>query len=116
MSEDIELEKKYKEVLNTLLKNEKRKLKKNALGEYVQPQLDIIGSKEYEPKETAKEIQYKKYWYYAKKYKIPLFKEGHKKTPKELAKAIHSFEMRNIKKLVVDGIDDNTGEIGMYIV
>lgn len=113
---ELEKEKQYKELLNELIKGEKRKLKKNLVGEYVQPQIDIIGSKEYEPKENTIEKQYKKYWYYANKYKIKLHKEGHKKTPKELAKEIHKYEMRHIKKLIHSGIDENTNEIGMYIV
>lgn len=113
---ELEKEKLYRELITSLIKEKDRGLKKNILGEYVQPQFDIKGSKEYEPPETAREIQYKLYWYYAKKYKIQLHKDGHKKTARELALDIHKYEMRNINRIVKKGIDKNTGQLGMYIV
>jgi hypothetical protein len=111
-----EREKQYKELIKTLMGNEKRKLKKNIFGNYVQPTVSIIGHKEYQPEETPKEKALKKYWYYAKKYKINMHKDGRTKTPIELAKKIHEYELKNAKKLIRNGYDKNTGEIGMYLV
>lgn len=88
------------------------KSKKNIFGEVYIPEEELIGSFKQTPSITG----YKQYAYYANKYKIPLSKDGHKKTIKELSESIHKYENKNRTKLIKKGIDFNTGQYGMYII
>jgi hypothetical protein len=109
------MEGEFKKLLKDMLEKETKKKKFNIFGDYVQPKTEIIGALEYDPS-TDRERMMKKYDYYARKYKIPLLIEGKKRTMKEIASDIHKYEMKNIKKLMRQGIDINTKEIGMYII
>lgn len=104
----------YDLLINIIEKPVKRlpKSNKNVFGEVYIPPEELIGSL----KSTPDVVGYKTYAYYATKYKIPLIKEGKKKTLKELSESIHKYEMKHKNKLFKQGIDKNTGTYGMYLI
>lgn len=106
-----ELNDKLKDILDRPTKRTP-KSKKNIYGEVYIPEEELIGSLKAKPDISG----YKAYSYYANKYKIPLVKEGKKRTLKELTEAIHKYEMKNKSKLMKKGVDQNTGAIGLYLI
>ena len=88
------------------------KSKKTKFNEVYIPEEELIGSLKSKPMVVG----YSTYAYFAKKYKIPLMKDGNKKTMKELSESIHKYEMKNKDKIFKKGIDENTGTYGLYLV
>lgn len=88
------------------------KSQKSVYGEVYIPEEEMIGSLISKPMVVG----YKTYAYFASKYKIPLMREGKKKTLKELSESIHKYEMKHRDKIFKKGIDENTGTYGLYLV
>lgn len=59
--------------------------------------------------------KYDKILYYIHKYRIPYLESGRKKSYKELAHAIHKYEMSNKKKIIKGGLDKKYEEYGLYL-
>jgi len=75
---------------------------------------DIIGIGKTGGDEDKKQMK-NKHIYYAKKYKIPFDECGVRCTYDDLLKAIRRYEESNLEKIMKDGYDKKTGELGMYI-
>jgi hypothetical protein len=59
--------------------------------------------------------KYDKILYYIHKYRIPYLESGRKKSYKELAHAIHKYELANKKKIINSGLDKKYKEYGLYV-
>ena len=59
--------------------------------------------------------KYDKILYYIHKYRIPYLESGRKKSYKELAHAIHKYEMSNKNKIIKGGVDKKYKEYGLYL-
>jgi hypothetical protein len=91
---------------NELTKIGRHKRKKPAVVEKVEINNEVA---------SPYDDRFDKYNYYIQKYNIPFFRNGLRKSFKDLANDIHKYEMKHKKILIKKGLDPKYKEYGHYI-